>query len=251
MWGFFYRYHSMFDLKLFKKKASEHSSFFLAACDEVGRGPLAGPVVAACTSVEIKNFDELELKALLKVWAKLGVTDSKKLKSKERSSILSKFSIVKLEAFQNYTIYSSKNIHIVINIQEISPVKIDQINILEASLLAMKEAMLASTPSGVQGLILIDGNKKLKVTSPLLEQMPIVKGDLKSLLIGLASIFAKEYRDELMRTNAQLYPVYGWEQNAGYPTKKHLEAISEYGITKLHRLTFKGVKEIYETRGYN
>lgn len=241
----------MFDLKLFKKKASEHSSFFLAGCDEVGRGPLAGPVVAACTSIEIKKFDEIELKSLLKAWTKLGVTDSKKLKSKERSSILTKFSIIKLEAFQNYTLYSSKNIHIVINIQEISPVKIDQINILEASLLAMKEAMLASTPSGLPGLILIDGNKKLKMISPLLEQMPVVKGDLKSLLIGLASIFAKEYRDELMRENARLFPVYGWEQNSGYPTKKHLEAISEHGITKLHRLTFRGVKEIYETRGYN
>ncbi len=247
----------MFDLKLIKVLFEKHKNFFFAGCDEVGRGPLAGPVVGACASIDVldNNFESYEeIKSLIKKWKKLGITDSKKLNSKERSSILSRLTVDQIDllrANQNYIIYSSKNLKVTINIQEISASRIDQINILQASLEAMKVAMLESSPLKKEGLVLIDGNKTLKLENLKINQIAVVKGDTKSLLIGLASIFAKEYRDRLMIQHAHKYPQYGWENNSGYPTKRHLEAINEFGITELHRLTFRGVKEVYEERGIN
>lgn len=238
----------MFDLKYFNSKAESHSgNFFVAGCDEVGRGPLAGPVVAACASIEIKTYDQKELKSLLRLWSRLGITDSKQLSSVERSEILKKLSMTSLAVDQIHTHHHSENITVKILIKELHAPKIDEINILQASLEAMKLAMLESCPVHLPGMILVDGNKKLKHDA---EQEAVVKGDSKSLLIGLASIAAKEYRDQLMKELGEKYPGYGWEQNAGYPTKKHLEAISLLGVTELHRLTFRGVKEIYAERGY-
>lgn len=241
----------MFDLKYFNSKAKSHGErFFVAGCDEVGRGPLAGPVVAACASIEIKSYDQKELKSLFKKWSLLGITDSKQLSSQKRSEILKKLSMTSQCVDQIHTYQHSENITVKILIKELHAPKIDEINILQASLEAMKQAMLESCPVHLPGMILIDGNKKLKYEALDIEQEAVVKGDSKSLLIGLASIAAKEYRDQLMKNLGEKYPGYGWEKNAGYPTKAHLEAISLLGVTELHRLTFRGVKEIYAERGY-
>ncbi|MBC7714992.1 MAG: ribonuclease HII [Rhizobacter sp.] len=242
----------MVDIGFFNLRAAESGGdFFIAGCDEVGRGPLAGPVVAACASIEIKKFDLKEVKTLLKKWKKLGITDSKKLKSDARLEILEQLSLTSLFADQIYTFAHSENITIKILIKEIQASVIDEINILQASLEAMKRAMLESCPVHLPGTVLIDGNKKIKQEHAHLHMEAIIKGDSKSLLIGLASIAAKEYRDQLMKNLGEKYPGYGWEHNAGYPTKMHLEAIGLLGVTEMHRLTFKGVKEIYEERGYS
>lgn len=241
----------MFDLKFFNSKAEKHSgNFFVAGCDEVGRGPLAGPVVAACASLEIRNFDLKEIRALLRKWSKLGITDSKQLSAEERAEILRKMSLVTLAVDQIHTHHYSENITLKILIKEIHAPKIDEINILQASLEAMKLAMMNSCPVHLPGMLLIDGNKKISCEHELTEQEAVIQGDSKSLLIGLASIAAKEYRDQLMKNLGVKYPGYGWETNAGYPTRKHLEAIELLGVTEIHRLTFRGVKEVYEQRGY-
>lgn len=241
----------MFDFKFIRKKSLEHEgSFFIAGCDEVGRGPLAGPVVAASSSIEILKFDEKEVKALLRKLKKLGINDSKKLSAQERLTILGELSFKDLSVNQIYTLQYSENIILKVLIKEISAGMIDEINILQASLLAMKQAFLESALINLPGVVLIDGNKKLKYESHQHEMHAVVEGDAKSLLIGLASIAAKEYRDQLMKDFGERYPGYGWEKNAGYPTKMHLEAITILGVTELHRLTFKGVKEVYAERGY-
>ena len=241
----------MVDISYFNKRASESlSNFFIAGCDEVGRGPLAGPVVAACASIEIKSYDLKEIKSLLRKWSKLGITDSKKLTSNDRLNILKHLSMSSLNADQIYKLDHSNNITIKILIKEIQASVIDEINILQASLEAMKLAMLESCPVHLPGTIIIDGNKTFKQGHDHLQVESIIKGDSKSLLIGLASIAAKEFRDQLMKNLSEKYPGYGWDHNAGYPTKKHLEAIGILGVTKMHRLTYKGVKEIYEERGY-
>lgn len=241
----------MFDFKFISKKSQEHAgAFFIAGCDEVGRGPLAGPVVAASTSLEVLKFDEKEIKALFRKLKKLGINDSKKLSAEARVGILSELSFNNLSANQIYTFQYSENIILKVLIKELSAGVIDEINILQASLLAMKQALLESAPVHLPGVILVDGNKKLKHEAETHEQHAVVEGDAKSLLIGLSSIAAKEYRDQLMKDLGAKYPGYGWEQNSGYPTKMHLEAISTLGVTELHRLTFKGVKEVYAERGY-
>lgn len=239
------------DIGFFKLKAEDSGNeFFIAGCDEVGRGPLAGPVVAACVSIEIKQFDEKEVKSLLRKWKKLGITDSKQLSSDDRLEILKQFSMTSLHADLVHTCEHSNNIKIKILIKEIPASVIDEINILQASLECMKRAMLESCPVHLPGTILIDGNKKIKHEDGKHQLEAIIEGDSKSLLIGLASIAAKEYRDQLMKNLSSKYPGYGWEHNAGYPTKMHIEAITLLGVTELHRLTFKGVKEVYEERGY-
>jgi ribonuclease HII len=250
----------MFDLKFYRKTFktafsgkvhSKYNQFFMAGTDEVGRGPLAGPVVAACVSLHFKNYEDKELKKLLKNWEILGINDSKKITHGKRQAILSEmpFSIVPININQIYTHHYSKNIILKILIKEISPKVIDEINILNASLKAMEEAVHGSCEMDNLGLVLIDGNKKFKAISPIVHLEPIVKGDSKSLLIGLASIVAKEYRDQLMKKYNDIYPGYSWSSNAGYGTAKHLEAIGLLGITDIHRKTFAGVKEYYEEGG--
>jgi ribonuclease HII len=241
----------MFDLKFFNSKAEKHTgNFFVAGCDEVGRGPLAGPVVAACASLEIKNFDLKEIRSLLRKWSKFGITDSKQLSAMDRSEILKKISLVNPVVDQIHTHHYSENIILKILIKEIHAPVIDEINILQASLEAMKRAMAESCPVHLPGMVLIDGNKKINYEKEFTELEAIIQGDSKSLLIGLASIAAKEYRDQLMKNLGEKYPGYGWETNAGYPTKKHLEAIGLLGVTEMHRLSFRGVKEVYEERGF-
>lgn len=221
-----------------EKASNLGPSFFLAGLDEVGRGPLAGPVVAACAfwqgSLE-------ELKVDLHYLESLGVTDSKLIKDKQREEIVAKLSFP-LREDQILKSPDQNLCRFQLIISEIDNLKIDEINILQASLLAMGNCWDRFF-SKDRGKILIDGNKfphNLK-NDPRAET--VIKGDQKSKLIGLASIVAKVYRDKLMKNYAKTYPGYGLERHAGYPTKAHKEAIIKLGITPIHRKSFKGVKE--------
>ncbi len=175
-----------------------------AGVDEVGRGPLAGPVVAA--AVILPPDHGLILK------------DSKQLSEKKR---------IILDA-------AIRERALAFAIALIEPARIDQLNILQASLLAMKQAIeqLSITPS----LALIDGNQ----TPPglTIPSQTIIGGDALIPCISAASILAKVFRDELMCRLATTYPQYGFERHKGYPTKAHLAALAQYGITPIHRRTF-------------
>lgn len=196
----------------------------IIGCDEVGRGPLAGPVVGCAARVELSSLQLLK---------DLGLTDSKKLTDKKREKIINELSI-ELVAHKkiNHQLFSYC-------LWEHGPEEIDQMNILQASLSAMKHSAQAIVSE--KEIILIDGNKTFDLAHSEVES--VVKGDSKSLVIGLASVIAKVYRDRLMRDLGEQYPGYGLERHAGYPTKAHKEAISQLGVTPIHRKTFKGVKE--------
>ncbi len=210
---------------------------YILGTDEVGRGPLAGPVVSAV--VKVKNDENLS--QTLEFLSVLGVTDSKKLSNKKRREIVESF--IAVDELVPNSVLSFKDFELVII--EISPAEIDQINILQASLKSMREAVQTFKVKK-SSLLLIDGNKNIPNLNSVFESFPIVKGDSKSVLIALASIFAKEYRDHLMAKLAKKYKGYGLESHAGYPTKSHLLAIKSLGVTKIHRKTFKGVKEYVE-----
>lgn len=234
----------MFDLSYFKKYSTQ-KNIFIAGCDEVGRGPLAGPVVAACASLHQKNYNLEEITEILELLTLLGVSDSKKIPPKKREEIVEDLEL-KIFNDQVLILPISKNAELRICIQEISVDIIDDINILNASLTAMKKSFEQSCLEDYGGVVLIDGNKKFISHRKDVELEAVVKGDTKSVLIGLASVVAKAYRDRLMQDLAIKYPGYAWEKNAGYGTKDHLEAIVALGVTPIHRKTFKGVKEFYE-----
>ncbi|WP_200976252.1 ribonuclease HII [Echinicola sp. 20G] len=177
-----------------------------AGCDEVGRGCLCGPVVAAAVILPNDFANEL-------------INDSKKLSKGNREGLVQEI----------------KDNSIAWAVAESSVEEIDQINILNASFLAMSRSieMLKVVPEH----LLIDGNRfKSELTIPF---DCIVKGDGKFASIAAASILAKVYRDNLMAEKAKQYPGYGWEKNAGYPTKQHREGIEKWGATPLHRKSFK------------
>jgi len=176
----------------------------IAGTDEVGRGPLAGPVVAAAVV-----FPE---KTRIK-----GIKDSKLLSEEEREELLPKI----LDKALTYSIAA------------ISHGEIDRINILQASLLAMSTAIkrLKVQPD----LILVDGNKIFGGDIPAL---PIIDGDAKSFSIGAASILAKVARDRIMKRLCPKFPHYNWSSNKGYATREHINAIKTYGPSILHRKTF-------------
>jgi ribonuclease HII len=181
-----------------------------AGCDEVGRGCLCGPVVAAAVILPTDYANDL-------------INDSKKLSPCNRRNL-----------FQEI-----KNCAVAWKIAEASAEEIDEFNILQASFLAMNRAIegLKVEPEHV----LIDGNRfKSHLTIPF---DCIVKGDGIYASIAAASILAKVYRDELMANYAKKYPGYGWETNVGYPTKAHRQGIMEMGITPLHRKTFRQLPE--------
>ncbi len=187
----------------YENKHLSKGAKYIAGVDEVGRGPLAGPVV--CASVIMNLEDIIE-----------GIDDSKKVSAKKREAL---YDIIKEKA-------------IAYSICEISPEEIDEINILNATKKCMKTAVesLAVTPD----LVLIDAvNLDLKVPTE-----SIIKGDLNSYTIGAASILAKVYRDRLMEEYAKEFPEYGFERNAGYGTKEHIDKIKEIGPCKIHRKTF-------------
>lgn len=197
-------------MKAFDLKYLSENIKLIAGCDEAGRGPLAGPVVAA--AVVFPNEFYIE-----------GINDSKKLSLKQRDEL---FPIILNNA-------------IACSVACISHGKIDEINILNASLLAMKTAVgrLKISPD----LILVDGNKSFDYFVPVI---PIVKGDSKSFSIAAASIVAKVVRDRIMNRLDLHYPQYNWKKNKGYPTREHLEAIKLFGEAPLHRKTF--LRKFYE-----
>lgn len=186
----------------------------IAGTDEAGRGPLAGPVVAAAVLFPPDIYIN-------------GIGDSKKLSHQKREELFTE--IIKYALSFAFTV--------------ISPEKIDEINILQASLRAMSESLRKLTHR--PDYILIDGNRAFPYDIPAL---PIVKGDSKSMAIGAASIIAKVIRDRIMTALADEYPVYNWKSNKGYPTRDHIEAIRQHGITPHHRLSF--LNNILEGRQY-
>lgn len=177
-----------------------------AGCDEAGRGCLAGPVFAAAVILPKKFKNKL-------------LNDSKQLTDKVRYQLRP---IIENEA-------------IAWTVADVTNVEIDEINILNASFLAMHRAIdkLKILPE----LLLIDGNR-FKLYKKIKHQC-IVKGDAKFLSIAAASILAKTYRDDYMKEAALKYPNYSWEKNMGYPTKLHRQGIKEFGTSPLHRLTFR------------
>ena len=179
-----------------------------AGVDEAGRGPLAGPVVAAAVIIDQNNRLE-------------GLNDSKKLTENKRAEL---FDTIK-----------EKSLSYAIGI--VDPETIDKINILQAALRAMEIAVnnLKITPS----YLLIDGNKK---TSLLIPQEAIVKGDSKSMSIAAASIIAKVTRDNLMKEYDEIYPQYEFSRHKGYGTEVHRERLREYGPCDLHRRSFAPVR---------
>ena len=186
------------------KKWSEN--YIEAGCDEVGRGCLCGPVVAAAVVLD-DNFEQNL------------VNDSKKLNFKTRLEL------------DDYIKNNVKDYAIA----ELSPAFIDQHNILNASIHAMHNALdkLTIRPE----LILVDGNKFHPYT--FIPHQCIVKGDSKVLSIAAASILAKNYRDQLMIQLHDEFPEYGWNKNMGYATKVHIEALKKFGPTKYHRQSFR------------
>lgn len=175
----------------------------IAGIDEVGRGPLAGPVVTACV---IMPYDEMID----------GVFDSKKVSKKNR------------ERLYNEILSKAKAVSISLRNQD----RIDEINILNATIECMKESFSKLTIK--PDLLLIDA-VKLNICE---HEKSIIKGDATSYAIACASIVAKVYRDKIMEDYAKIYPQYDFENNVGYGTKKHVQAILQYGITPIHRLSF-------------
>lgn len=182
----------------------------VAGVDEVGRGPLAGPVVAACVYFP----DPHKIPA--------GIGDSKALRAAARAKLVGQ-------------IYAVAHV----GIGMCSVEEIDALNILQASLRAMHRAVDAMAQQVDH--ILVDGNRLPKWPWPA---TALVKGDSRSLSIAAASIIAKEYRDDLMRTLDQQWPQYGWARNMGYGTAEHLAGLARYGACAMHRKSFAPIKKI-------
>jgi len=181
----------------------------IAGVDEVGRGPWAGPVVAAAVILKREYVPD-------------GLDDSKALSKARREALF--------EAIQE---------HAIIGYGSASVEEIDDINILQASLLAMTRAVEAL---GVAPHIaLIDGNRAPRLACPA---RPVVKGDSRSLSIAAASIIAKVTRDRLMADLACEHPAYGWERNAGYGTREHQEGLKLVGICHHHRKSFAPIRQL-------
>lgn len=202
-----------FDLYKYEKELYEKGINYIGGVDEVGRGPLVGPVVTACV-------------VLPKDFVLVGLNDSKQLSEKKRDEY---YKYIKEHA-------------IACEIGIIGPEIIDEVNIYEATKLAMKQA--------------IDKvNKKIKLEHVLIDAMPlelnipttsIIKGDAKSISIAAASVIAKVTRDKMMYELDKIYPQYGFKSHKGYPTKKHIEAINKYGLIEGYRKTYGPVKKIIE-----
>jgi len=194
--------------------AYEHNALkkgyrYIAGVDEVGRGPLAGPVVAAAVIFSSPPLD-------------LGIRDSKTLSSLQRNAVL-------LDIYRKA---------LSVGVGVIWMDEIETTNIHIASLKAMTEAVKRLNP--LPDFILIDGSFPINISSP---QLPIIKGDSKSVSIAAASIVAKTVRDNVMSAYHGIFPNYNFIKHKGYATPEHLWAIKSFGPCPIHRKTFKGVKE--------
>ena len=190
----------------------------VAGVDEAGRGPWVGPVAAGCAVFLSRDVDARLLENL---------NDSKKLSKKKREML---FDLLQKEAEKGT---------MKLGIGLASAAEIDEINILNASFLAMKRAI---EKAGVQpALVLVDGNRVPRDFGWAVKT--VIKGDGKSYSIAAASILAKVYRDRLMEEMARQYPGYGFEKNAGYGTKVHIEGLKKFGVTPEHRRSYAPVRE--------
>lgn len=197
-------YKSSLDRLKFERKLWAEGFKRIMGLDEVGRGCLCGPVVAAGVILDPDNPID-------------GIKDSKQITEKDRL-------LLEEEIKEKALFYT---------VQEGSLREIFELNILWASLKTMQKC--AEADAANPDYLLIDGNR---YTTSLVPHTCIIKGDDKSVSIGAASILAKNYRDRYMKRLAKNYPEFGWEKNVGYPTKKHKEALLKYGYTPHHRLGF-------------
>ena len=188
----------------FEHEENQKGNFLIAGMDEVGRGPLAGPVCVACVIMPLDDIIE-------------GIDDSKKVSEKKRNELAN---LIKEKA-------------IAYSVEMVDEQTIDEINILEATKLCMKKAVEKLTLK--PDVILVDAISKLDIDVQI---RGIVKGDALSYTIGAASILAKVSRDRLCDEHDKLYPEYGFSKHKGYGTKAHIEAIKEYGPCVYHRLSF-------------
>lgn len=195
----------------YENELYENGINFIAGVDEVGRGPLNGPVVSACV-------------VLPKGYHKDGIIDSKKLSEKKRNEL---FDIIKRDALG-------------IGVGIVYADEIDELNIYEATKKSMKLA-INNCNSKIEH-VLIDA-MKLELDVP---STSIIKGDAKSISIAAASIIAKVTRDAMMYELDKKYPMYGYKNHKGYPTKKHIEAINKYGLIEGYRKTYGPVKDYLE-----
>lgn len=228
----------MIELKLITEFPQE-----IIAVDEVGRSPLSGPVVIGAVRLVVN--DHASLIGLLRSLRRCGVKDSKQLPHEQRMKLLEKFMIQNLP-YREKGIFRWKGIELSFITWNMDHDVIDQENIFAASMRGMKEAVaFLSVGDKSQTTVLIDGQSKFRweTTPAEWREIPIIKGDIKSSLIGLASIIAKEKRDSWMRQMHENYPQYGFITNYGYPTREHRLAIQEHGPCPIHRLTFSKVKE--------
>jgi len=197
----------------YEKELYEQGYNLIAGTDEVGRGPLVGPVVAAAVILP-KNY-------ILE-----GLTDSKKLSEKKRNIF---YDIIMKDAIS-------------VGIGIISEKTIDEINILEASRLAMNTAL---DNLDIKPEYILSDAMKLERDVPVL---PIIHGDALSLTISAASVVAKVTRDRMMEDLGKIHPEYEFETHKGYPTKKHIELVKKYGVLDEYRKTFKPISEILKER---
>ena len=194
------------DMLAYEKDLLSKGYKLISGTDEVGRGPLAGPV---CVASVIMPLDEEHIID--------GIDDSKKLSEKKREELYEK--ILQTAKYVKVSYVSEK--------------EIDQINILQATKKAMADSLCF--PDVMPDIALVDAVKNLDVAC---KQLPIVKGDAKSYSIAAASIVAKVERDRLMNEMAKKFPEYGFDQNKGYGTAKHIEALKKFGPCEIHRKTF-------------
>lgn len=195
-------------IMVYEKEAQKQGFQYVAGIDEVGRGPLAGPVVAAAVILPENIFIS-------------GINDSKKLSSKKREQLYQEI----------------KNEALAIGIGVVGADVIDEINIYQATKKAMNIAI--NQLSIFPDFLLIDA---MKIDTPI-TQRSLIKGDSLSVSIASASIIAKVYRDRLMMEYSKKYPEYQFEKNAGYGTREHIQAIRKFGPTPIHRKTFAPIKE--------
>lgn len=201
------------DYTALESELRERGFEFIAGVDEAGRGPLAGPVVAAAVIMP----SDLEIP---------GLTDSKKLTPAKRDELFEQ--IVESEAVSAVGIFSHE--------------EIDRLNILKASLLAMRKAVTALSQK--PHFVLVDGNKEIPGLN--FPQLTVIGGDLLCRSISAASIIAKVTRDRIMDKYQEAYPEFSFKDHRGYCTRKHLEELKKYGPCEIHRKTFRPVSELLE-----